>query len=87
MEDRGALGDTADVVNEPRPWMLTVGELRRALSSADEHQVVLFALPPEHLQGVPEALQAGVTLVFNVRITGGTGPVFGLTAARPTEGG
>jgi hypothetical protein len=63
-----------------RPWQLTVRDLRRALETADDDQVVTFSIAPDRVSGVSEAAASGITVIFNVEVRGAAGPVFGLSA-------
>lgn len=74
------------MVNERQPWQLTVGELRAALAEAQDEAVVSFALAAEDIAGLTEVAKTGATVLLNVEVRGGTGPVFGLRAAHQPRG-
>ena len=70
---------------DPLPWQLTVAQLREALESANDHQIVVFGIPPGDVHLLRQAAEVGMTLVFNVAADGGDGPVFRLSAAQPAD--
>ncbi len=72
------------MVNEPEPWMLTVGELREALKTADPKQVVSFRLSADDLAHIRTAPD-GMVIVLAVKVDRASpnGPIFRLASAGP----
>jgi hypothetical protein len=72
------------MVNELEPWMLTVGELRRALSEAHPNQVVCFSLSADDVAAIRTAPD-GLRVIFAVKVDRASpnGPTFRLASAGP----
>jgi hypothetical protein len=72
------------MVNEREPWMLTVGELREALTAAHPDQVVCLSLSADHLAAIRTVADGmGVVLAVKVDRTSPSGPIFRLASAGP----
>jgi hypothetical protein len=72
------------MVDEPEPWMLTVGELREALNVAHPNQVVCLSLSADDLVAiriVPDGM--GIVLAVKVDRVSPNGPIFRLASAGP----
>jgi hypothetical protein len=55
------------MANEREPWMLTVGQLREALTAAHPDQVVVPSLSTDHLAAV-RAVPDGMGVVLAVKV-------------------
>ena len=72
------------MVNELEPWMLTVGDLRKALNAAHLDQVVCLSLSADDLTAmrtVPDGI--GIVLAVKVDRASPNGPIFRLASAGP----
>jgi hypothetical protein len=69
------------MANEPLPWQLTVGALRKQLEGVNDEVVVALVVPPGGI-GHPE-----LQIICNLRCAYPGGPVFRFDVAHPPPRG